>query len=84
VKHFASPEFWTSLERLLVNAQELARQNYEVLKTNPYHSSLHFKRIGRFWSVRVGRSYRALAVDAEDGIVWFRIGTHAESDRLVG
>jgi len=28
-------------------------------------------------------SYRALATDAEDGIVWFWIGTHAEYDRLV-
>jgi hypothetical protein len=84
VKHFASPEFWTCLEKLSVNVKELARQNYEILKTNPYHPSLHFKRIGRFWSVRVGRSYRALAVDAEDGIVWFWIGSHAEYDRLVG
>jgi len=84
VKHFASPEFWTLLEKLPGKVQELARQNYELLKTNPYHPSLHFKRIGRFWSVRVGRSYRALAIDAEDGIVWFWVGTHAEYDRLVG
>ena len=84
MKHFASLEFWTLLEKLRGKLQELARQNYELLKTNPYHPSLHFKRIGRFWSVRAGRSYRALAIDAEDGIVWFWIGIHAESDRLVG
>ena len=84
MKHFASPEFWTLLEKLPGKVQELARQNYELLKTNPYHPFLHFKRIGQFWSVRVGRSYRALAIDAEDGIVWFWLGTHAEYDRLVG
>jgi hypothetical protein len=84
VKHFASPEFWTCLERLTGTVQELARENYDLLKANPYHPSLHFKRVGRFWSVRVGRSYRALAVDAQDKIVWFWIGTHAEYDRLVG
>ena len=84
MKHFASPEFWACLERLPANVQQLARENYELLKANPYHPSLHFKRVGRFWSVRVGRSYRALAVDAADGIVWFWIGTHAEYDRLVG
>ena len=55
MKHFASPEFWTCLEQLPVSVQELARQNYELLKTNPYHPFLHFKRISRFWSVRVGR-----------------------------
>ena len=84
MKHFASPEFWACLEGLPANVQQLARENYELLKANPYHPSLHFKRVGRFWSVRVGRSYRALAVDAPDGIVWFWIGTHAEYDRLVG
>jgi hypothetical protein len=30
------------------------------------------------------RSYRALAVDAQENVVWFWIGTHAEYDRLVG
>jgi hypothetical protein len=84
VKHFASPEFWACLEKLPANVQELARENYDLLKTNPYHPSLHFKRVDRFWSIRVGRAYRALAVDAADGIVWFWIGTHAEYDRLVG
>jgi hypothetical protein len=72
------------LEKLPANVQQLARENYDLLKVNPYHPSLHFKRVGRFWSVRVGRSYRALAVDAAGGIVWFWIGTHAEYDRLVG
>ena len=84
MRHFASPEFWACLENLPANVQELARENYDLLKVNPYHPSLHFKRVGRFWSVRVGRSYRAVAVDAENGIVWFWIGTHAEYDRLVG
>jgi hypothetical protein len=84
VKQFASAEFWACLEKLPANVQQLGRENYELLKANPYHPSLHFKRAGRFWSVRVGRSYRALAVDAPDGLVWFWIGTHAEYDRLVG
>jgi len=84
LKHFASPEFWARFAKLPAAVQDLARENYEVLKANPYHPSLHFKRIGHFWSVRVGRSYRALGVDAEDGIVWFWIGTHSEYDLLVG
>jgi len=61
-----------------------ARRNYELLKSNPQHPSLHFKQIGRFRSVRVGLRYRALGVDIDDGIVWFWIGTHAEYDKLVG
>jgi len=54
VKHLASPEFWARLEKLPANVQQLARGNYELLKSNLYHPSLHFKRTtgsGRFESV---------------------------------
>jgi hypothetical protein len=34
-------------------------------------------------SVRVGRHYRAIAVEAPDGLVRFWIGTHTDDDRLV-
>jgi len=83
LKHRATARFWACLEKLPADVQELARKNYGVLKSNPSHPSLHFKRLGRFWSVRVGRSYRAVGVDAADGIVWFWIGTHAEYERIV-
>jgi len=45
---------------------------------------LHFKKIGRFWSVRVGLHYRAPGVEQEQDIVWFWVGPHAEYDRLAG
>jgi hypothetical protein len=64
--------------------RELADKQFELLKANPAHPSLHFKRVERFHSVRVGAHYRALVVDAEDGALWFWIGTHAEYDRIVG
>jgi hypothetical protein len=54
------------------------------LKADPRHPSLHFKKADSFWSVRVGLHYRALGVEAEGGILWFWIGTHADYDRLVG
>jgi hypothetical protein len=63
--------------------QEIADKNYGLLKENPSHPSLHFRQIGRFWTVRVGLRYRALAVEAADGLVWFWIGSHADYDRLV-
>jgi hypothetical protein len=61
----------------------LADKQFELLKADTRHPSLHFKRIGRFHSVRVGVHYRALAVDLADGILWFWIGTHADYDRIV-
>ncbi len=83
MRHRATSRFWTRLDGLPADVQELARKNYGLLKSNPYHPSLHFKRLGQFWSVRVGRSYRAVGVDAAEGIVWFWIGTHAEYERIV-
>jgi len=41
------------------------------------------RKIGPYWSVRVGRGYRALGVDVADGILWGWIGTHAEYDKLL-
>lgn len=61
----------------------LADEKFALLKADPRHSSLRFKRVNRFHSVRVGLHYRALGVDAPDGVLWFWIGSHAEYDRLV-
>ena len=83
MNHYASPRFWQHYRQLPESIQRLADKNFELLKQNPQHPSLHFKQIGRFWSVRVGISYRALAVEVPTGLVWFWIGSHAEYDQLV-
>jgi hypothetical protein len=62
----------------------LADKNFVLLESDPEHPSLHLKRIGRFWSVRVGLKCRALGVSAPDSIVWFWIGDHADYERLLG
>jgi hypothetical protein len=41
------------------------------------------KKVGRFWSARVGSRYRALAVEIEGGMPWFWIGSHADYDAVV-
>ena len=83
MRHFASPTFWQAYAKLPANVRALADKNYALLKDNPQHPSLHFKKVGRFWSVRVGLRYRALAVEADDALVWFWIGSHADYDALI-
>ena len=83
MKHFASPQFWKCYQRLPLAIRELADKNYKLLKSDPQHPSLHFKQIGKLWSVRVGISYRALGADQPEGVVWFWIGTHADYDKLI-
>ncbi len=63
--------------------RRLADKNFALLKENAEHPSLHFKQVGRFWSARVGRNYRAVAIPVDDGMLWFWIGAHAEYDRLI-
>jgi len=84
VKHFTSPGFWACYRTLPNRVQELADKSFARLKNDPHHPSLHFKKIGRFWSVRLGLYYRALGVNIPEGVLWFWIGSHADYDNLVG
>jgi hypothetical protein len=83
MNHFASPNFWKCYHALPANIRELADKNFALLQTDPTHPSLNFKKVGRFRSARVGLQYRALAVEVEDGLLWFWIGDHAEYERLI-
>jgi len=60
VKHFASPDFWVCYQALPKSVQAQAGKSFSRLKTNPQHPSLHFKKVGRFRSVRIGLFCRAL------------------------
>jgi len=83
MNHKASPRFWACYHRLPAEVQRLAERCYQVLRNDPTHPSLHFKKIGNFWSVRVGLHYRALAIESGTDLIWVWIGTQAEYDRLV-
>jgi hypothetical protein len=84
VRHFASLQFWSAYGALPRQIRRLADENYELLKHNPRHPSLQLKKVGCYWSVRVGAHYRALAVEVDDGLLWFWIGSHADYDKMIG
>jgi len=84
LNHHASPEFWQSYHSLPSSVQRLADRCYDHLKRDPRHPSLHFKKVGRYYSARVGIHHRAVGIEASDEIVWFWIGPHAEYDKLIG
>ena len=69
--------------RLPEAVQRVADRHYALLRADPRHPSLHFKKVGRLWSVRAGAGYRALAAEAPDGLVWFWIGPHDEYERVL-
>jgi hypothetical protein len=81
--HRTTPQFWERFDALPKEVQELARKNFKLLKQDSRHPSLQFKRLGDYWSARVGLHYRALAVEDGSDFVWVWIGSHAEYDKLI-
>lgn len=79
-------QFWNRYSSLPSEAKRQAREAYTLFLSNPYHTSLHFKRIHStrpIFSVRIGIHYRAVGILDEREITWFWIGSHAAYDRLV-
>jgi len=82
VNHFASPEFWEHYRQMPEAIRSLADKNFELLKANPRHPSVQLKKVGQFWSARVGLRYRVLAKERPEGLVWFWIGPHGSYDHF--
>jgi hypothetical protein len=83
VRHRATESFWRLYEALPEQVRTQADKAFEDLKRDPKHPSLHFKNVGRFWSVRIGRQHRALGVRVDETFVWFWIDDHGDYDRLL-
>lgn len=83
MKHYAAPDFWACYRRLPLKVQRTADKAFELLKADPQHPSLHFKKVDDVWSARVGLHHRALAIRVSEGLLWFWIGTHAEYDDII-
>jgi hypothetical protein len=86
-----SPRERGFLERLSCPARRRPRtadKQFALLKDNPHHPSVEFKKLGErngqeIWSARVTLKYRALAVRLSDEYVWFWIGAHNVYDALI-
>jgi len=81
--HHATQSFWKAYEKLPAEVRRIADKNFDLLKADPFHPSLHFKKVGRYWSVRAGIHYRALGTRHGDAMIWFWIGDHTTYDRLI-
>jgi hypothetical protein len=83
VNHFTTFRFWEHYYRLPQEIPDLADKNFQLLKTDPQHPSLLFKKIGSLWSLRVGIKYRALGTDRGEDVLWFWIGSDADYELLL-
>lgn len=63
--HRTRARFWQRYRDLPQEVRERADKAFALLREDSRHPSLHFKKVGAFWSARVDAAHRALAV--EDG-----------------
>ena len=83
MRHRANPKFWQFHAQLPEEIQRLADDNYELLKADPRHPSLHLKRLAGCGLLVSVSNYRAVAVEDGADIVWFCIGHHSEYDEII-
>ncbi len=83
MNHRATSRFWAAYDDLSPEVRTQADKQFKLLKSDPRHPSLHFKKTGRLWSARVNRSIRALAGQDGEAHVWCWIGDHREYARLL-
>lgn len=83
MKSSTTPDFWKSYSALPAETQAKAKKIYRLWQGNPRHPSLHFKKVGELWSVRIDSGCRALSLEADGALYWFWIGDHDEYQRLI-
>ena len=81
--HQTTARFRKLFASLSPEIQARAREAFQLLQTSPQHPSLHFKRVGNLWSVRVTAAIRALAVRDGDVFTWVWIGSHDDYERMI-
>jgi hypothetical protein len=89
LRHRANKRFWQEYRTLPEDVRKSADKQFSLLKKNPQHPSLLFKKVGdrsdgrELWSARVTLNYRALAIKRTDGFVWFWVGRHGIYDSMI-
>ncbi len=82
MKHLASSRFWALYHALQADVRQIADKNFTLLKSDPRHPSLHFKRIGELYRysaiVRCSNvSHVAANADGASGLHQVRTDTYA-------
>ena len=75
--------FRKRFEKLPPAVRRGAVESYRLWQRDPWEPSLHFKKVGDYWSVRVGEGFRALATRSGERVTWFWIGSHDEYLRMI-
>jgi hypothetical protein len=68
------------------HVKEQAKNAYRQFREDPYHPSLHFKRVHQekpVYSARISDNYRAVGIKKGDTLIWFWAGLHSDYEKLL-
>jgi hypothetical protein len=88
VKHRRSLKFKECERSLSPEIRSLSKAQYKLLKKDPSHPSLRFKKLGgteNEYSVRVNDDFRALGtkIPKFGVIVWYFVGDHKMYEKII-
>jgi len=78
--------FWKCYVKLPGHIKKEAKKSYKLFENDPFHPSLHYKRIHStrsIFSIRITAGYRAIGIQQDKHIIWFWIGSHNDYDNLI-
>jgi hypothetical protein len=85
--HRSATDFWQQYRALPHEVRARADKEFSLLKANPQHPSLQFKRVGEPMAGNmVGPRHMELpcpAIKRADGFLWFWIGDHKAYKALI-
>ena len=70
MKSVATSRFWRAFAELSPKEQRRAQKQYGLWRRDSNHPSLHFKKVGVWWSARVDDDCRAVGYLKDDTIYW--------------
>ncbi|MEC4811997.1 MAG: hypothetical protein SAK29_01745 [Scytonema sp. PMC 1069.18] len=81
-----TPEFRQAFGYLPENVRHQTREAYRQFKNDPFHPSLHFKKVNSelcVYSARINKNYRAVGWLRGSTVIWFWVGSHADYEELL-
>lgn len=86
MKSYINSQFKKCYKNLPLEIRQTAKKQYELFYIDPYHASLHFKRVHSskpIYSCRINKFYRTIGILTESNIIWFWIGSHDDYEKLL-
>jgi hypothetical protein len=78
LRHSRTDHFKQCYRRLSAAARTLVDRSFEQLNEDSEAPSLQIEKDGLIWSMNIGTSHKALALDANGRVLWYWVGSRED------